>query len=158
MSDSANFSRFLHAQEPIMDQVQAELAAGKKRSHWMWFIFPQLAGLGRSPMAHEFALADLEMARQYLAHPVLGIRLRQCVFLVNEIQGKSASDIFGTPDDLKFRSSMTLFSLADPDEALFHEALSKYYASRPDRRTLELLSMAWPEQRSAAREKAKDHF
>lgn len=135
-------ARFLSAQAPAIGQVLAELRAGRKRSHWMWFVFPQLAGLGRSPTAAFYALPDLDAARAYLAHPVLGPRLRTCTSIVNAVAGKTAHDIFDTPDDLKFRSSMTLFAAASPDDALFHEALARYFHGVPDARTLALLGIA----------------
>jgi len=134
--------RFVDAQTKIYDQVTEELAAGRKASHWMWFIFPQLAGLGHSVMAQRYAIRDLDEARRYLADPNLGGRLRHCVRLMLRHAGKSATDILGSPDDLKFRSCLTLFRQAAADEAdrsLFAEALKQFYAGGPDRRTLELL-------------------
>ena len=132
------FAHFLEAQAPVIDAVEAELAGGRKRTHWMWFIFPQLEGLGSSPMAERYALHSLGEARDYLAHPVLGGRLRHCTELVNAVGGRSIHEIFGSPDDLKFRSSMTLFDAAEPGGA-FRAALDKYYAGTPDSRTLALL-------------------
>ncbi|HXI68241.1 MAG TPA: DUF1810 domain-containing protein, partial [Steroidobacteraceae bacterium] len=108
----AQLERFLAAQDPVFVQVCAELAAGHKQSHWMWFIFPQLRGLGSSPTAQHFGISSLEEARAYLAHPLLGERLRHCTELVNRIEGRSAEEILGYPDYLKFRSSMTLFASA----------------------------------------------
>jgi len=138
-----DLERFVTAQEPVLAGVLQELRAGHKTSHWMWFVFPQLQGLGLSPTARFYALSGLEEARAYLAHRVLGPRLRECTQLVNAVQGRSASEIFGTPDDLKFRSSMTLFARAATeaglDEGVFHEALNKYFRGVPDSRTLELL-------------------
>ena len=136
--------RFVDAQDPVFANVRAELARGSKASHWMWFVFPQLAGLGRSPTAQHFAIASLDEARAYLAHPVLGPRLAECTRLVNAVQGKPVRAIFGSPDDLKFRSSMTLFALAAPDEPAFRDALDKYFAGVPDPRTLELLGREAP--------------
>jgi uncharacterized protein (DUF1810 family) len=133
------FSHFVSAQAPVYADVEAELRAGRKASHWMWFIFPQLTGLGHSEMARRYALGSLAEARDYLAHPVLGPRLRHCTGLVNAAEGRSAHDIFGSPDDLKFHSSMTLFHLAAPEEALFAAALAKYFAGREDGATLDLL-------------------
>ena len=135
-----DLSRFLDAQAPVIAAVRAELSAGQKRTHWMWFVFPQLAGLGLSPTAQHYAIADLDEARAFLAHPVLGPRLVELTETVNGVEGKSAHAIFGSPDDLKFRSSMTLFAEAAPDEPAFHEALTKFYGAEPDPRTLELLS------------------
>jgi uncharacterized protein (DUF1810 family) len=133
------FSHFVAAQAPVYAEVEAELRAGRKTSHWMWFVFPQLSGLGHSDMARRFALGSLGAARAYLAHPVLGSRLRHCTGLVNAVEERSAHAIFGSPDDLKFHSSMTLFHLAAPTEALFTTALAKYFAGREDGPTLDLL-------------------
>ena len=120
-----------------MGRVLAELAAGHKQSHWMWFVFPQIAGLGHSAMAQRYAIADLDEARAFLAHPILGPRLKQCTELVLAVQGKSAHEIFGSPDDLKFRSSMTLFAAAAPGEKIFRAALDKYFSGKGDRLTLD---------------------
>jgi len=130
---------FVAAQDRVYEQVKAELGAGRKQSHWMWFIFPQLRALGRSPMAQRFGLADLQAARAYTFHPILGPRLVECTRLVNRISGRGAHEIFGSPDDLKFRSSMTLFAHADPQEPAFREALQKYYDGIEDKLTLELI-------------------
>ncbi len=135
------FEHFLTAQNPVHDQVVAELSEGEKRSHWMWFVFPQLTGLGHSPMARRFALHSLPQARRYAAHPVLGRRLRDCTRLVLQLHGRQISDIFGFPDDLKFHSSMTLFALAAPEEPLFDSALAKYFNGRRDAGTLRILEM-----------------
>ena len=128
--------RFVDAQQPIYATALGELRAGRKRSHWMWFIFPQIAGLGRSTMAQEFALSSLDEAAAYLAHPLLGPRLRECTALVAGIEGRSVGEIFGYPDDLKFRSSMTLFARAAPEEPIFALCLQKYFAGEPDLLTL----------------------
>jgi uncharacterized protein (DUF1810 family) len=136
MPADVDLERFSAAQSPVYDQVLAELRAGHKRSHWIWFIFPQLAGLGHSAMARRYALASLAEARAYLAHPVLGARLRECSAIVEAIEGRSIEDIFGYPDDVKFRSSMTLFAQAAPGEALFQACLNKYFGGIPDRETL----------------------
>jgi uncharacterized protein (DUF1810 family) len=136
---SEEFAHFIEAQNPVIDRVMEELSAGEKRSHWMWFIFPQLSGLGHSHMAQRFALRSLEEARHYLTHPVLGERLRQCTRLLVNLGGRSVSDIFGYPDDMKFHSSMTLFALAAPEEPLFEAALKKYFAGQKDGKTIELL-------------------
>jgi uncharacterized protein (DUF1810 family) len=127
------FEHFVDAQERVYPAVLAELEAGEKRTHWMWFIFPQLRGLGRSATAQHYGLQSLEEARTYLLHPLLGTRLRDCTRLVNAIGQRSAREIFGAPDDLKFRSSMTLFARAAPDEPLFRDALAKYYGGEEDR-------------------------
>jgi uncharacterized protein (DUF1810 family) len=138
----ADLIRFLEAQDQIYDQVVEELAKGRKKTHWMWFIFPQLAGLGRSAIAQQYAIRDLNQARRYVGHPVLGTRLRQVVNLMLGHPGKSALEILGSPDDLKFRSCLTLFREAardDADRALFVKALDQFYRGDPDKRTLELL-------------------
>jgi uncharacterized protein (DUF1810 family) len=132
-------ARFVEAQDPVIAAVRAELSAGRKRTHWMWFVFPQLAGLGRSEMAHRYALASLDEARAYLAHPILGARLREMTALANAHAGTSAHAIFGSPDDVKFHSSMTLFSLAAPQEPVFRDALERFFGGAPDPGTLALL-------------------
>jgi uncharacterized protein (DUF1810 family) len=129
--------RFLNVQDLIYTQVVAELTDGSKRTHWMWFIFPTLAGLGRSAMAQRYAIRDLDQARLYLADPILGARLRQLVKLMVDQKGKSAFEILGSPDDLKFRSCLTL---DNSDRALFTDALGQFYNGEPDIRTLELLA------------------
>ncbi len=134
-----DLDRFVAAQAPIYARVCDELRAGRKASHWMWFIFPQIAGLGVSATARKFAIATRAEAAAYVRHPMLGPRLMECTQLVNRIEGRSAFEIFGTPDDLKFRSSMTLFAKAASDNAVFRQALDKYFAGEPDRRTLERL-------------------
>ena len=138
-----DLERFVEAQAPIYEQARAELAAGRKQSHWMWFIFPQIHGLGSSPTARRFAISGLDEAIAYLNHPVLGARLRECTGLVLAVEGKSVSDIFGYPDDLKFHSSMTLFaeaakrnSAVNGDDRVFQDALNKYFGGEPDRATL----------------------
>jgi len=134
--------RFVKAQADVYNQVMDELAAGCKRTHWMWFIFPQLAGLGHSVMAERYAIRDLDQAKRYLADLILGSRLRHDVRLMMDHKGKSALEILGSPDDLKFRSCLTLFGQAasdDSDRMLFTEALDQFYSGEPDARTLELL-------------------
>ena len=140
MSDPFNLQHFIAAQEPVFSQVTAELRAGAKRSHWMWFVFPQIAGLGFSAMAQRCAIASLDEARAYLAHPILGPRLRACVQLVLDVSGRDAHAVFGSPDDVKFRSSLTLFARAAPGEALFPDALVKYYGGAEDAATLTKLA------------------
>ena len=130
--------RFTTAQAPVYATVLGELRAGRKQTHWMWFIFPQLAALGRSPAAKFYGLAGLEEAREYLAHGVLGPRLRECTGLVNAVSGRSAHEIFGTPDDLKFRSCATLFYRAGGGEE-FAQALRQYYDGVEDNMTVQLL-------------------
>ena len=134
--------RFVTAQAETYDQVLKELTEGCKRTHWMWFVLPQLAGLGRSATANHYALRDLDQAKQYLADPALGNRLRDAVRLMLKHKGKSASEILGFPDDLKFRSCLTLFkhaASAETDHALFTEAVEQFYRGDPDPRTLQLL-------------------
>jgi uncharacterized protein (DUF1810 family) len=139
MDDSYDLQRFVEAQAPVFDRVRAELAAGHKQSHWMWFVFPQIRGLGQSAMSQRYAIGSRAEAAAYLAHPVLGPRLLACTRLVNDVVGRSAEAIFGPIDALKFRSSMTLFSAVAPGEAAFGEALAKYFGSTPDRATLKRL-------------------
>jgi len=133
------FDHFVKAQDPLYDRVLRELAAGRKRSHWMWFIFPQLRGLGHSAMAERYGLDSLDQACRYLAHDVLGPRLRECTELILRADAPSAQAIFGAPDWLKFRSSMTLFALADSVDDLFERALDRYYDGQRDARTIERL-------------------
>lgn len=137
--DPYHLQRFIDAQAPVMPRVEAELRAGRKSSHWMWFVFPQMRGLGRSAMAERYGISSLDEARAYLAHPVLGARLRDCCSLVLALQGTSAHDIFGSPDDSKFRSSLTLFGRAAPEEPVFAGCLRKYYQGAEDAATLALL-------------------
>ena len=139
MTDPFDLQRFVDAQAPVYSRVIAELRQGQKQSHWMWFIFPQLAGLGHSPMAQRFALRSREEAVAYLGHGLLGPRLRQCTALVNAVAGRTIREILGSPDDLKFRSSMTLFS-AVSSEPEFAAAITKFYGGEPDRNTLDLLA------------------
>jgi uncharacterized protein (DUF1810 family) len=143
MPAAGNFDlhRFLEAQSPAIERVRAELARGRKASHWMWFVFPQISGLGRSAMAQRYAIASLEEARAYAAHPVLGARLRELTALVLAVEDRSAYEIFGPPDDLKFHSAMTLFARAAPDEPLFRQALAKYFAGSEDAATVEILAL-----------------
>jgi uncharacterized protein (DUF1810 family) len=138
-SDPYDLRRFVDAQAPVFEQVLVELGEGHKRSHWMWFVFPQIAGLGRSEMARRYAISSREEAEAYLRHPVLGARLRECARLVGLIEGRSIGQIFGAPDDMKFRSSMTLFARSTADNAVFEEALRKYFGGEPDPPTLERL-------------------
>ena len=137
-----DLQRFVQAQEPRMDDVLAELAAGRKRTHWMWFVFPQLRGLGHSQMAWHFGLQSRGEAVAYLAHPLLGPRLRECVELVLAVEGRSAHAIFGSPDDLKLRSCLTLFREIDGIDGGFGKALDKYFDGQPDAVTLQLLAGA----------------
>jgi len=139
MEDPFDLARFLNAQAGIFPQVLAELGAGQKRSHWIWFIFPQMKGLGSSSHSQFYGIGSLQEASAYWSHPVLGPRLEQCTILVNQIRKKPINQILGSPDDLKFRSSMTLFARAATDTTVFNEALQKYFAGQPDLLTLELL-------------------
>jgi uncharacterized protein (DUF1810 family) len=137
-----DLERFVQAQGPVIDAVLAELGSGRKRSHWMWFVFPQLQGLGASAMAQRYALASLEEARAYLAHPVLGQRLRQCCELMLRVPDRTAHEVLGSPDDIKFRSCVTLFREAVPQESLFQRCLDRYYGGQADEKTLALLRQA----------------
>lgn len=141
MDDRFDLDRFVKAQGGVYDVALGELRAGRKRSHWMWYVFPQLAGLGSSPTAQAYAIRSLQEARAYLAHPVLGPRLVECVQAVNAVRERSACDIFGYPDELKFRSSLTLFLLAAASEAKapFQRALDKYFGGQGDALTLQKL-------------------
>jgi len=139
MTNSYNLHRFLDAQERVYDRVLSELLAGRKSTHWIWFIFPQIAGLGHSAMAQQFAIGSLDEAKAYLQHPVLGPRLRACTQLVLDVKGRRAEEIFGYPDNLKFRSCMTLFLAAATDNRLFKDTLHKYFDGKPDQLTLNLL-------------------
>lgn len=134
-----HLQRFVAAQDPVYATVVAELRAGHKRSHWMWFVFPQLTALGRSATAQHYGLSGLDEGRAYLAHPVLGRRLRECSALVIDIDGRSAAEIFGFPDDLKLRSSMTLFARCSTDNVVFLDVLAKYYGGQEDPATVALL-------------------
>jgi uncharacterized protein (DUF1810 family) len=136
MADPFNLQRFVDAQAPVYEHVRREMEAGRKESHWMWFIFPQIAGLGQSPMSIRFAIASLDEAKAYLAHPVLGARLREGAQLTLDVEGKTARDIFGSIDEMKFRSSMTLFARAASDEDLFQRCIDKYFAGASDPPTL----------------------
>jgi uncharacterized protein (DUF1810 family) len=140
MTDVYNLQRFLDAQERVYDTVLDELRAGRKGSHWIWFIFPQITGLGHSGMAQQFAIASLDEAKAYLQHPVLGPRLRECTQIVLNVNGRSAEEIFGHPDHLKFRSCLTLFMTATTDSTIFKDALLKYFDGKPDQLTLDLLT------------------
>jgi uncharacterized protein (DUF1810 family) len=136
MNNPYNLQRFVDAQNPVYDRVCSELRDGRKRSHWMWFVFPQIEGLGSSQLARKFAISSLAEAAAYLAHPILGPRLAKCTNLVDVIEGCSVDQIFGYPDDLKFRSSMTLFACATPGNEVFVAALQKYFKGEPDPMTL----------------------
>lgn len=139
MTDPFDLESFIRAQDPVFRDVLAELARGRKQSHWMWFVFPQIAGLGFSTMSQRYAIGSRAEAAAYLAHPVLGPRLIQCTRLVLAVDGRTINAILGAPDDAKFRSSMTLFD-AVSDEAVFDEALAKHFAGERDDATLEILA------------------
>lgn len=140
MHTDLDLERFVEAQNPVYGQVMEELQAGHKRSHWMWYVFPQLDGLGHSAMAERYALAGIDEARAYLAHPLLGPRLEACVTALLQHGDKSAREILGSPDHLKLRSCLTLFARAAPDNPLFQFALVQFYDGEPDALTLAMLS------------------
>ena len=140
--DPHDLSRFVRAQASDYGQALAELRGGRKRSHWMWYVFPQLHGLGSSSTSRRFAIRSLDEARAYLEHPLLGPRLRECAEAVLGVENRSATEIFGSPDDLKLRSCATLFARVSPDGSVFHLLLAKYYGGGPDPRTLHLLGTA----------------
>lgn len=139
MTDPFDLERFVQAQNPVYRDVQGELARGRKQSHWMWFVFPQIAGLGLSAMSQRYAIGSRAEAAAYLAHPVLGARLIECTKLVLAVQGRSINAILGAPDDAKFRSSMTLFG-AVSDDPVFDQALARYFAGERDSATLDILA------------------
>jgi uncharacterized protein (DUF1810 family) len=140
-SDPFDLERFVTAQALVFATVIEELKAGQKRSHWMWFVFPQLRGLGRSPTAQFFGISSPDEARAYLEHPVLGPRLERCTRTVLEVKDRTLHDIFGSPDDIKFHSAMTLFAVAAPDRmSLFQQALDRWWGGTPDQQTLRLLA------------------
>lgn len=139
MTDPFNLERFVQAQNPVFRDIEGELARGRKQSHWMWFVFPQIAGLGFSTMSQRYAIGSRAEAVAYLAHPVLGPRLIECTRLVLAVEGRTINAILGAPDDAKFRSSMTLFG-AVSDEPVFDQALGRYFAGKRDGATLEILA------------------
>ena len=139
MSDLFNLVRFIEAQDPVYARVCSELRQGRKVSHWMWFVFPQIEGLGRSGMARKFAISSLEEARAYLDHPVLGPRLRECTRLVCQISETTIQEIFGSPDDLKLCSSATLFAVVSAPGSMFERLLDRYFSGHRDEKTLRLM-------------------
>jgi uncharacterized protein (DUF1810 family) len=139
MDDPFNLQRFVDAQKSVIDQACAELRVGRKRTHWMWYVFPQISGLGSSAMAQKFAISSAAEATAYLDNSVLGPRLRACTELVNANDGRSIEEIFGYPDHLKFHSSMTLFACATPHETVFQAALQKFFSGRLDKLTVDRL-------------------
>jgi uncharacterized protein (DUF1810 family) len=139
--DPYGLDRFVQAQQDDFEQALSEIRSGRKRTHWMWYVFPQIQGLAFSATSQFYAIKSIEEARAYLAHPVLGPRLLECMEAVLHVEGRSAREIFGTPDDLKLRSCATLFALVSPPGSVFHRLLEKYYGGERDRKTLELLGI-----------------
>ena len=139
LDDPYNLQRFVEAQKSEIEQIKEELRAGEKQTHWMWYVFPQVAGLGKSSTSKRYAIKSREEALAYLAHEILGPRLRECTEIVNAVDDRSAYEIFGSPDNKKFRSSMTLFDTVADDPEPFRKALEKYY-EEPDEHTIEFLS------------------
>ena len=142
MSDPHDLNRFVLAQENVYEQALSEIVAGRKRTHWMWYIFPQIDGLAFSSMSRRYSIKSVNEAEAYLAHPVLGPRLLTCAEAVVALEGRTATEIFGSPDDLKLRSSATLFAAVLPPESVFDRLLAKYYAGARDDKTLQLLGVA----------------
>jgi uncharacterized protein (DUF1810 family) len=138
-ADPFDLTRFIQAQERVYEQAISEIRSGRKRSHWMWYIFPQFEGLGFSPTSQHFAIKSIAEAEAYLRHPVLGPRLLECVRATLGLEGRSASDVFASPDDMKLRSCATLFASVSPTESVFEQLLDKYFGGRRDDRTVELL-------------------
>ena len=139
MDDTYNLQRFVEAQGGVYDQALAEIRSGRKRSHWMWYVFPQFAGLGMSATSQLYAIQSLGEADAYLAHSVLGPRLVECAEALLAIGGRSALEIFGSPDDMKLRSCATLFASVSPEASVFHRVIDKYFDGQPDERTLALM-------------------
>lgn len=149
--DPHDLARFVRAQAAVYDDARAELAAGRKRSHWMWYVFPQFDGLGFSETSKRYAIKSIEEAKAYLEHPLLGPRLRECAELVAGTEGRSAHDIFGSPDDLKLKSCATLFASVLPPGSVFDRLLAKYYGGERDAKTLRLLNAAGGDATADAR-------
>ena len=139
--DPYDLSRFVRAQEVGYEQIVAEIRSGRKRSHWMWYVFPQIDGLGFSSLSKRYSIKSLGEARAYLAHPVLGPRLLECAEAVVSLEGRSATEIFGSPDDMKLRSCATLFACVSPSGSVFARLLGKYYRGRRDGKTVQLLGI-----------------
>jgi uncharacterized protein (DUF1810 family) len=137
--DPFDLDRFVRAQAADYKRALAEIKSGHKRSHWMWYVFPQFAGLGQSPTSQHFAISSLDEARAYLAHPILGPRLSECASALLDVHDKTVHQMFGSPDDLKLKSSATLFALVSPDDSVFHRLLEKYFDGHADERTLTLV-------------------
>lgn len=147
-TDPYDLARFVRAQDGVYERALAEIRLGEKRTHWMWFVFPQLEGLGSSPTAQRYAIRSADEARAYLAHPVLGARLLECVQALLALQDATAAEIFGFPDDMKLRSSATLFGTISPDRAVFQQLLTKYFPNGPDEATLRLLDAGGAQPRT----------
>ena len=139
MDDPLDLRRFVEGQDPVYREVTAELTRGRKTGHWIWFVFPQMRGLGQSAMSHRYGIGSAAEARAYWEHPVLGRRLKECLELVLKVEGKTALEIMGSPDDVKLRSCLTLFERVAPEEPIFARAIDKYFHGERDRRTLEML-------------------
>lgn len=144
MNDTYNLQRFVDAQTPVFDNVLSELREGRKQTHWMWFVFPQITGLGRSDIARRYAITGLAEARAYLEHPLLGARLEHCAKLIEPQLQWTARQIFGSPDDLKLHSSMTLFAIAAPERPIFQAVLDTFFDGSHDRLTVEKLRSQQP--------------
>jgi uncharacterized protein (DUF1810 family) len=145
--DPFDLQRFVEAQSGVYEDAVTQLRSGRKRTHWMWFVFPQLRGLGHSATAYRYGITGIDEARAYLAHPVLGSRLTECAAVLQQLDGRrTASDIFGYPDDLKLRSSLTLFAVASEPESVFERLLDKYFGGEPDERTVAMLGLQWRNQ------------
>jgi uncharacterized protein (DUF1810 family) len=140
-NDPYNLERFVSAQETVYENVLAELRKGRKQTHWMWFIFPQIEGLGHSPISKYYSVRNRHEAQQYLDHPILGTRLLECTKIILAVSGRSAVEIFGSPDDLKLKSSMTLFASLTDSDSVFRQALEKYFEGERDHKTLEILGI-----------------
>ena len=139
MNSDNPLNRFLSAQQPLYSQVLKELRNAKKTTHWMWFFFPQIEGLGNSPTAKYYSIKSIEEAKEYIAHPALGKRLLECTNILLQIENKTADEIFGSPDNLKLRSCMTLFNFVVPGQKVFADALQKYFAGEEDEKTIAIL-------------------
>ena len=139
MTDPYDLNRFIEAQEAVYERALSELQNGRKKTHWMWFIFPQIAGLGSSAMSHRYSIRSVDEARAYMDHPLLGARLRECGNAILQVEDRSATEILGSPDDMKLKSCATLFEAVSPRESVFAQILDKYYQGERDSRTLDLI-------------------
>ena len=142
MDDPYGLSRFIEAQDTDYEQALAEIRSGRKRSHWMWYVFPQFTGLGSSPTSSHYAIKSRDEAEAYLSHPILGRRLVECAEAVVQIRDRSALEVFGSPDDMKLRSSATLFASLSPEGSVFHRLIDQHFDGRRDDRTIELMGPA----------------